>query len=111
MRKTVEVTELLRMANHFLANSEDDKQSERFATANFIESVLHYAGAYAGFDYLASAGIKHDEWGQAWDRHRAIAEICQANNIPGYANGAPRWEDYCADDSRRHYITHIGLKP
>lgn len=108
-RKTIKVTSILRMGNHFLKESDDSAIDERQATANFMESILHHADAYAGFQYLDSAGVDHDGWNAAWDRHRAVVEIRKAMKI-NYNNDQPRWENYCKDDTRRVYLTHKNLR-
>lgn len=82
MRKTVNITTVLERGNYFLKNSEPDKRAAREATANFMETLLHDADAYAGFGYLDSAGVDHD---------------------------APKFT--AKDESRRHYCTHKGLRP
>jgi hypothetical protein len=104
MRKTIEVSYIVERGNYFLAHSEDEQRDERKGVASMIELALHHAGVYAGYLYLESAGINHDGWNKAWDRHRAIAEIRKANGIVNYNNGTPRWEDYCQDDTRRAYM-------
>jgi hypothetical protein len=71
-----------------------------------MESILHETEAYAGFGYLDSAGVDHDAWNTAWNRHWSVAEIRKANGIVGYDNDQPRWEDYCKDDTRRWYYRH-----
>jgi hypothetical protein len=109
MRKTIEVSYILERGNYFLANSEPEQVEQRKGVASMIELALHNVGAYKGFGYLGSAGINYDAWGEAWDKHRAIAEIRMANGIPGWNNDAPRWEDFCADDTRRAYYRHPQL--
>lgn len=117
MRRTLDVTRILEMGNYFLANSKPEEREARQATANFLESMLHCAGAYAGFQYLASAGLKSDPtYNEAWDRYRSVIEIARANGLTDlYESDSvikhPEWEDFCEDDTRRHYLTHQGLKP
>lgn len=102
-RKTIEVAYLLERGNYYLANSEDSQADERKGVASMVELALHQTGNYKGFGYLDSAGVKRDDWQEAWDKHHAISEIRKANGIDGYNNDQPRWEDYCADDTRRVY--------
>jgi hypothetical protein len=108
-RKTLHTKTILDTANNMLANSVPELRKEREGIAALLESLLHEAGAYAGFQYLESAGVDHERWHEAWAKHRAIAEIRKANGIVGYNNDQPRWEDYCADDSRRVYLLHRTL--
>lgn len=105
MRKTVEVRYLLERGNYFLANSEPEAKDERKGVISMLELALHKADAYKGFGYLASAGINHDAWNDAWNKHRAVAEIRKANGIVDYNNDAPQWDDYCNDDTRRVYYS------
>lgn len=51
-RKTIQVTALVEMANNYLRNSEDEKSKERFAIADYIDSVLHKTDNYGGYAYL-----------------------------------------------------------
>jgi hypothetical protein len=60
MAKTIKVTVALDRANYFLENSPDEAAREREAVANFLETLLHSANAYAGFNYLPSAGVVRD---------------------------------------------------
>ena len=109
-RKTIEITKVLHHGNFFLKHSPDEAKAERMATANFMESLLSLADAYAGFGYLETAGIDHNRWTEAWAKHRAVAEIRKANGIIGYNNDQPRWKDYCSDDTRRQYYVHKALR-
>lgn len=59
-RKTVPVAEILRTANYFLKYSADEQRDERRGVANLLESVLHLADAYKGYNYLPSAGVDHE---------------------------------------------------
>lgn len=82
MRKTVNITTVLERGNYFLKHSNDSQAAARAATANFMETLLRDADAYAGFGYLDTAGVDHD---------------------------APTFT--CKDETRRHYYTHKGLRP
>lgn len=57
-RSTVNVEELMEMANNFLLNSADNETGERKGVASFIESVLMRANRYAGFRYLNGTDMK-----------------------------------------------------
>lgn len=84
-RKTIPVATILERGNHFLANSPDNKQQERYAVADFMEVLLHDADAYAGYHHLDSAGVNYD--------------------------AIQRGEDFDArDDSRRHYNLHVSIR-
>lgn len=109
-RKTIEVTEVLRMGNHFLKMSADSETRERQATANLMDSILHHAEAYAGFGYLIDARVNHDEWHAAWEKHREEVKRLKDAGIAGVVD-CPRWEDYCKDDTRRVYYMHKKLRP
>lgn len=102
-RKTIEVRYIVERGNYYLANSEDEQAEQRKGVASMIELALHKADAYAGFGYTDKAGIDHDAWQEAWNKHRAIAEIRKANGIVGYSNDMPEWSNYCKDDTRRVY--------
>ena len=83
VRKTVPVALIIERANHFLAESDDDKQAERYAIGSLVETLLLNAqvNAYAGFNYLPAAGVNYD--------------------------AIKRGEDFDADDeSRRRYYLH-----
>ena len=56
-RKTVPVALIIERANHFLAESEDAQQDERYGVAGLLEAVLLDVGAYAGFSFLPAAGV------------------------------------------------------
>lgn len=68
-RKTVPVATIVERGNHFLANSKANgtDQAKREAVASFVETLLHEADAYAGFNYLPSSGMVKDEEGYAVD--------------------------------------------
>lgn len=54
MKKTVPVSFLKEKANHFLANSPDDKAFERKGLIDFLQIVLIKNDSYLGFGYLDS---------------------------------------------------------
>jgi len=54
LKKTRHVGELIDMANHFLLNTADEAKGERLGVASFLESILHQADAYKGFNYLSA---------------------------------------------------------
>lgn len=55
-RKTIDVTRVLEMGNHYLASPDlgdaDKFRNMRKGAASLLESVLHETGNYGGFQYL-----------------------------------------------------------
>jgi hypothetical protein len=107
-RKNVKVLTILERGNHFLANSPDSDRAERVATANFMETLLHDADAYAGFQYLGSAEVDHEQWHEAWEWYHRQIENGKRGGVDVFP---PDWDHFCKDDSRRLYLTHKNLKP
>ena len=56
-RKTIQVGKVLTMANHFLA-AENTNADERFAVAQFLESILFETGNYVGYRYLDTQEVE-----------------------------------------------------
>ena len=67
-RKTVEIDKIKRMANEYFCNSGDQFRDARRFLQAFVESILHDADAYRGFNYLTkeqskpghTIGVVHD---------------------------------------------------
>lgn len=60
VRKTVKVALILERTNHYLRESADECNRERQAIMDLCGVLLSDAGAYAGFNYLPSAGVNYD---------------------------------------------------
>lgn len=52
MPKTIKVSRLVEKANAFFKDSPDSCRMDRLHVADFLNSVLHETGNYAGFNYL-----------------------------------------------------------
>jgi hypothetical protein len=57
-RTTIDVLEVVRMANSFMRNSADDRGEERTGVNSFTTSILMKTDNYAGFSYIG--GYKPD---------------------------------------------------
>jgi len=57
VRSTLSLALTLERANNMLRESHDSQQQARYGVASFMEALLHDANAYAGFQYLTSAGV------------------------------------------------------
>lgn len=55
-RKTVNVSDLVDMANHTLQCSATDMHELRLGVIGLLENVLHQTGNYKGFQFLDSNG-------------------------------------------------------
>ena len=64
-RKTIEVSNLLAMANNYLLNSKDDLSGERLGVANYITSVLIQTDNYKGFKYLDAKDMESSFLGKS----------------------------------------------
>jgi hypothetical protein len=93
VRKTVDVAELVNLANQFLLNSADELRGERQGVANFLSQVLHRCGAYAGFGYLYPHHMEQSTMGKT----------------PGILFDEVGLNHQYPDDSRRIYSLHKDL--
>ena len=57
--KTINVNEIVEMANAFFQNSTDHLIDERKAVAEFVSNILHKTKNYQGFGYLESESDLH----------------------------------------------------
>ncbi len=84
-RKTLATAAVIEKANTMLRESPASSREIRIGIAGLLESLLHDADAYAGFQYLGSAGVNYD--------------------------GIERGEEfYCEDDTRRMYYTKAAIQ-
>lgn len=61
MKKTIPVSFVKEKANHFLANSPDDKGFERKAIIDFVQILLIRNNSYSGFGYLESHEVPNGQ--------------------------------------------------
>ena len=94
IRKTIEVAEVVNLANQFLLNSHDDLKAERQGVAHFIENIMHRNGCYAGFGYIYAHHMENSVMGKSVGI--IFDEVGLKHQYP--------------DDSRRIYSIHHALK-
>ena len=54
--QTVKVTQVISLANDFMAGSADSARLDRLHVAEFVKTLLHETRTYAGFNYLQPYG-------------------------------------------------------
>jgi hypothetical protein len=78
-RKTIEVSKVLNMANHFLA-AKNTNADEREAVCSFLESVLFETKNYVGFRYLDAAKYPEEVDGLGSRRYYYPSALLQEDN-------------------------------
>ena len=74
-RKTVELTKLLEMANHYFAcESPHITAANRIGASIMLEAALSAANAYAGFNYLPKWGHEIDESRRVYFTHQNLRD-------------------------------------
>lgn len=58
-KKTIQVQEIITMANSMLDNSADANVQGREAVFNFVADILHRTGNYRGFTYTEKESDLH----------------------------------------------------
>jgi hypothetical protein len=103
-RKTIDVEEVLRMGNNFLAESTVTPDM-RMGVCTFIESILSRTGNYNGFAYLREGQVPKGHWPGSMLKDDYEA---QGGNDPDVLRktGTPteRGVPVFPDESRRVYV-------
>ena len=60
MRKTFNIKRLIEHVNNFNATSADSYKNEREGRSMLLETILHEAGCYNGFQYLSARQLEGD---------------------------------------------------
>jgi len=94
IRKTFNITDTISMVNYTLLNSGDNDQTYRQGQIHLLETILHQAGRYNGFQYLTSTDMEQSNEGTT-----------KSVGIKDYNDNNKEWNFKGTDHTRIRYYT------